>query len=271
MKNKKKIGITSAIILIILVIALFFIHSYNNITGTYEDLKHGIAINIEPQGSGYIYQESVDVHLNTAINWKKINNNTYQIQYNYNGQQATFNVEKNGNQIISQKGVNWNGGSFTKTNQKYNNVKQTIYNNENLQASSLYNSNKENVWIELDYDNSNQITPPGNANIYSIVVTKNGKYKLYDIINLNLSDILGKSPQQVIKLAQKNSDKVTKWKKNKGRLFNPLNQPLAFHYKNISYTGTTLDQRTTLADTTKYEYVLIYPNPKDTAVPTIHF
>lgn len=270
MKDKKKIGIISAIIIVLLAIILITIHSYNNIIGTYQN--NDIAIDIEPKGLGYIYQENVATHVDTTLNWKKLNNNTYQIQFNNNGQQTTFNAQKKGKQLICQKGIAWNTAKLTKTRQKYNALKQKIYNQNNIQAKTLYDSNKKCVWVRLDCGDENQSNiPSGTAVIQDIVVTQNGKYKFYGDVDGMLSQILGKTPQQVINFAQSHSDEIHKWRKNKGVLFNPLNQPVAFHFKNISYTGTKIDGGATLADKDLYEYVLIYPNENKQPVPTIHF
>lgn len=268
MKNKKKIGIISIIIIILLTIILFAIHTLNNITGVYQNLQTGTLIDIENNGVGYYYEENAFYHINTALTWKKIDKNNYQIQFNTNGNTATFDATKKNNRLETQKDVYWSGGTFNKINKKFNDAKNSIYNQFNPTAKSIYDSNNENVWLKIESDQNKGSIPTGTSSIDDIIITKNGQYKDYTIDTGSLSDILGKSPKSVIKYAEHNSSSISKWKKNKGVLFSPLNKPIAFSSRSgISYTGTELNSN----DNELSQFILICPTKSNEAVPTIHF
>lgn len=271
MKNKKKIGIISISIIIVIAIVLFTMHTLNNIPGVYQDPKSGILIDIEKNGVGYFYEENAAIHIDTTLTWKKIEKNNYQIQFNANGNTTTFNATKKNNKLETQKGIYWRGGTFDKTNENFNDAKKSIYNKFNVTAKSIYDSNTENVWLEVTSTTQYQgAIPNGNAVIDHIIITKNGQYKKYKMNAIYLSSIIGKSPKSVIEYAKRNSKSVSNWRTKRKTSFAPTNQPIAFSSKSgIKYTGTAINYQNN--DNLLDQFVLVCPTKPNEAVPTIHF
>lgn len=259
MKDKKKIGIISAIIVAILAIILLIVHINNNGTGTYENAASASLIDLEPKGKGYFYEECVFAHNNVPLNWTKLKGNNYQIQFNLNGQQVSFNATIKGNKLNTEAGVNWKKTNFQKQKQSFNDLKQKLYNQYNIQAKTIYNSNETHYWITYCND-------PG-LEIQDITVTKDGKYKDYDFLatRYDAISLKGQDPQKLINFYEKH-EKKPKWKKiNSDHLFTGLsNKTRGFYLKTYGYTGAQ-------SSNNDFNTVLVMPNKAGKIMPTIHF